>query len=415
VARTDRQRVLITGLGALTPLGLDVVTSWDALVNGRSGVAPIAAFETDDLDVKIAAEVKDFDPLSYFERKEARRLDRFVQLGIAAADEALRDAELAITSANAERVGVLTGSCIGGLSTLVEQTATFIERGPSRVSPFLVPMFMSNMLSGHISIRSGAKGPNFSITSACATSGHSIGEAAEIIARGAADVMLAGGSEAAVVKLAVAAFDAMRALSTRNDEPQRASRPFDRDHDGFVIGEGAGVLVLESLEHARRRGARVYAELIGYGATADAGHITAPSEGGEGAARAMRIALQQSGLELGEIGYINAHATSTPAGDEAETAAIRSIFGETIPPVSSTKSMTGHMLGAGGVAEAIFCIKAIEQGCLPPTINFENPAPACDLDYIPNVARPARIQAALSNSFGFGGQNSALIIRRFEE
>jgi 3-oxoacyl-[acyl-carrier-protein] synthase II len=276
-------------------------------------------------------------------------------------------------------------------------------------------MFMSNMLSGQIATRTGAKGPNFSITSACATSGHSLGEAAEIIRRGAADVMIAGGSEASVIKLAVAAFDAMRALSTRNDEPERASRPFDRDRDGFVIGEGAGVLVLEDLEYAQRRGARIYAELVGYGATADAGHITSPSENGEGAARAMRIALGQSGLEPREIGYLNAHATSTPAGDDAETAAIKTVFAEqAIPPVSSTKSMTGHLLGAGGAVEALACVKAITDGCLPPTINLENPAPGCDLDYIPNVARPAQIQAALSNSFGFGGQNSALIVRCFE-
>jgi 3-oxoacyl-[acyl-carrier-protein] synthase II len=405
---------VITGLGAITPLGLDVETSWSGLVAGRSGVAPIASFDSDDLDVKIAAEVKGFDPLRYFDPKEARRLDRFAQLGIAAADEAIRDADLKVSADNAERIGVLTGSCIGGIGTLVEQTGVFLNRGPSRVSPFLVPMFMSNMLSGHIAIRTGVKGPNYSITSACATSGHSLGEAMEIIVRDAADVMLAGGSEASIIRLAVAAFDAMRALSTRNEAPERASRPFDRDHDGFVIGEGAGVLVLESLEHAQRRGARIYAELAGYGATADAGHITAPSEGGEGAARAMRLALRQAGLEPGQIGYLNAHATSTPAGDEAETAAIRTVFGAQPPPVSSTKSMTGHMLGAGGVAEALVCIKAITQSCLPPTINLEHPAPGCDLDYIPNVARPAQIEAALSNSFGFGGQNSALVVRRFE-
>jgi 3-oxoacyl-[acyl-carrier-protein] synthase II len=411
-----KRRVVITGMGAITPLGLDVATTWDALVQGRSGVAPIATFDIEDLDVKIAAEVKGFDPLDYFERKEARRIDRFAQLGMAAADEAIRDADLAITPENADRIGVLTGSCIGGIGTLVEQTGIFLDRGPSRVSPFLVPMFMSNMLSGQIATRTGAKGPNFSITSACATSGHSLGEATEIIRRGAAEVMIAGGSEASVIKLAVAAFDAMRALSTRNDEPERASRPFDRDRDGFVIGEGAGVMVLEELEHAQRRGARIYAELVGYGATADAGHITSPHEHGEGAARAMRIALCQAGLEPREIGYLNAHATSTPAGDDAETIAIKTVFAEqAIPPVSSTKSMTGHLLGAGGAIEALACVKAITDGCLPPTINLENPAPGCDLDYIPNVARPAQIKAALSNSFGFGGQNSALIVRRLED
>ena len=410
------QRVVVTGLGAVTPLGLNVEQTWSALIHGRSGVAPVTAVEVDDLDVKIAAEVKGFDPTAYLDRKESRRLDRYTQLGLVAFEEALRDADLTVEPASAHRVGVTTGSCIGGLETLMEQTANLLQRGPDRVSPFTVPMFLSNMLSGHIAMRCGATGPNYSLSSACATGGHSVGEGAEIIKRGHADVIFAGGSEAAITRLAIAAFDSMRALSRRNDDPQRASRPFDAERDGFVIGEGAGVLVLESLAHARRRGARIHCEVVGYGASADAYHITMPSEGGQGAARAMGLAVERSGLSPNEIGYVNAHATSTPAGDRAETQALKAVFGERAArlPVSSTKGSTGHMLGAGGAVELIFCIKAITDGCLPPTINYQHPDPECDLDYIPNVARPARLSAALSNSFGFGGQNTAVIVQRFE-
>jgi 3-oxoacyl-[acyl-carrier-protein] synthase II len=408
------RRVVITGMGAVTPVGLDVPSTWSALVSGQSGIALVEGFDRSDLDVKIAGQVKGFDPTAYLDKKEARRMDRFLQLGMVAAQEAVRDANLTVTPEEAEQVGVLTGSGIGGITTLVEQTTVLLQKGPDRVSPFLVPMFLPDMLSGLVSIQTGAKGPNFSAASACATAGHCIGEAMHIIRRGDAEVMIAGAAEAPVNRLGLAAFDSMHATSTRNDEPWRASRPFDKDRDGFVLAEAAGVLVLESLEHAQARGVRIYAELVGYGATADAYHITAPSPGGEGAARAMRLALKMSGLTPREIGYINAHGTSTPYNDRAESDAIKSVFGkEQAPPVSSTKSMTGHLIGASGAVEAMVCVKAILEGCLPPTINYETPDPECDLDYVPNVARPARIDAALSNSLGFGGHNTTLIIKRF--
>lgn len=409
------RRVVITGMGALTPIGLDVPTTWTALVKGESGIGPISLFDTSDLDVRIAGEIKDFVPSNYMDKKEARRLDRFLQLGIAAAQEAVRDADLTVDAAEADQVGVLMGSGVGGLNTMVEQVSILITRGPDRVSPFMVPMFIQDMLSGLISIRTGAKGPNFAIVSACATSGHALGEAMEIIKRGDAEVMIAGGSEGAITRLGIAGFDAMRALSRRNDEPQRASRPFDLERDGFVMGEAAGVVVLEELEHARRRGARIVGEVVGYGLTGDAYHMTAPSEGGEGAVRSMRMALRKAGMQPDDIGYINAHGTSTPYNDKNETLAIKTVFGESPPPVSSTKSMTGHLVGAGGAVEAIFCVKAILDGCLPPTINLENPDPECDLDYVPNVARSAKVDVALSNSFGFGGHNTSLIVRRYVE
>jgi 3-oxoacyl-[acyl-carrier-protein] synthase II len=408
------RRVVVTGMGAITPVGHDVPSSWDALIAGRSGIAEVTLFETSDLDVRIAGEVKGFDPTAYLDRKEARRMDRFLQFGLVAAQEAWRDADLKITPDNAELVGVLMGSGIGGIGTLVEQTTVLLHKGPDRVSPFLIPMFLPDMLSGLVSIQTGAKGPNFSVASACATAGHCLGEAMEIIRRGDAEVMLAGGAEAPITRIGLAAFDSMRAISRRNDDPTRASRPFERDRDGFVLAEAAGVVVLESLEHAQRRGARIHAELVGYGATGDAYHITAPSEGGEGAARAMRIALRKANMQPSEIGYINAHGTSTPYNDRTESQAIQTIFGEHTPPVSSTKSMTGHLIGASGAVEAIVCIRAIQEGCLPPTINYDNPDPECTLDYIPNVARPARIDAALSNSLGFGGHNTTLIVQRFE-
>jgi len=314
----------------------------------------------------------------------------------------------------AERVGVLAASGIGGIGTIVDAAITLHTRGPDRVGPFVVPMMLSDMLAGMIAIQIGAKGPNFAVASACATAGHSLGEAAEIIRRGDADVMISGGSEAPVTRIGLAAFDAMHAISTRNEAPERASRPFERDRDGFVLAEGAGIVVLEELEHARRRGAPIYAELVGYGATADAHHITAPSEGGEGTARAMQLALDRAGLRPCDIGYINAHGTSTPHNDRTESQAIKAVFGEQAPPVSSTKSMTGHLIGASGAVEAMVCIKTMLEGCLPPTINYDNPDPECDLDYVPNVARRARVDAALSNSLGFGGHNTALILRRFE-
>jgi 3-oxoacyl-[acyl-carrier-protein] synthase II len=407
------RRVVVTGMGALTPVGLDVGSTWDGLVHGRSGIACVEKFETSDLDVRIAGEVKGFDPAQFLDRKEARRMDRFLQLGLVAAQEAVRDAELKITADNSERVAVLVGSGIGGIGTIVDAAITLHSRGPDRVGPFVVPMMLPDMLAGMIAIQTGAKGANFAVASACATAGHAIGEAAELIKRDEADVVIAGAAEAPVTRIGLAAFDSMRALSRRNNEPQRASRPFDAERDGFVLAEAAGVLVLEGLDHAERRDARIYAEISGYAATADAYHITAPSEGGEGAARAMRRAIERAGLQLGDIGYINAHGTSTPHNDRTESQAIKSVFGEKAPPISSTKSMTGHLIGASGAVEAIVCIKTILEGCLPPTINYENPDPDCDLDYVPNVARSARIDAALSNSLGFGGHNTALVVSRF--
>lgn len=406
-------RVVVTGMGALTPVGLDVASTWDGIIHGRSGIARVTSFETDDLDVKIAGEVKGFDPFAFLDRKEARRMDRFLQLGLVAAQEAVRDADLKVTSDNAERVGILVGSGIGGIGTIVDAAITLQTRGPDRVGPFVVPMMLPDMLAGMIAIQTGAKGANFAVASACATAGHALGEAAEMIKRGEADVILAGAAEAPVTRIGLAAFDSMHALSTRNDDPERASRPFDLERDGFVLAEAAGILVLESLEHAQRRDAHIYAEITGYAATADAYHITAPSEGGEGAARAMRRAIERAGLQPADIGYINAHGTSTPHNDRTETQAIKAVFGEQAPPVSSTKSMTGHLIGASGAVEAIVCIKTILEGCLPPTINQEHPDPDCDLDYVPNMARPSRIDAALSNSLGFGGHNTALVVSRF--
>ena len=409
------RRVVVTGMGAITPVGLDVGSTWDNLVHGRSGIAPVSSFETHDLDVRIAGEVKGFEPTDYLDKKEARRYDRFLQLGLVASAEAVNDARLVVTPDEAERVGVLLSSGIGGISTIVEAANVLATRGPDRVSPFVVPMMLPDMLSGMVAIQTGAKGPNFGVVSACATSGHALGEAAEIIKRCEADVIIAGAAEAPVTRIGLAAFDSMHALSTRNHEPEKASRPFDRDRDGFVLAEAAGVLVLEELEHARARGARIYAEVVGYGATADAFHITTPSEGGEGASRAIKLALRRAGLQPSEIGYINAHGTSTPYNDRTESQAIKTVFGEHPPPVSSTKSMTGHLIGASGAVEAIVCIKTILEGCLPPTINYDNPDPECDLDYVPNVARSARVDAALSNSLGFGGHNTALIVTRFQE
>jgi 3-oxoacyl-[acyl-carrier-protein] synthase II len=408
------RRVVVTGMGALTPVGLDVASTWDGIVHGRSGIGLVEKFETDDLDVRIAGEVKGFDPAQFLDRKEARRMDRFLQLGLVAAQEAVRDAELKVTSETAERVAVLVGSGIGGIGTIVDAAITLHSRGPDRVGPFVVPMMLPDMLAGMIAIQTGAKGANFAVASACATAGHALGEAAELIKRDDADVVIAGAAEAPVTRIGLAAFDSMRALSRRNDEPQRASRPFDAERDGFVLAEAAGILILESLDHARGRGARIYAEISGYGATADAYHITAPSEGGEGAARAMRMAISRAGLQPVDIGYINAHGTSTPHNDRTESQAIKSVFDEHAPPVSSTKSMTGHLIGASGAVEAIICIKTILEGCLPPTINYENPDPYCDLDYVPNVARRARVDAAMSNSLGFGGHNTALVVSRFE-
>jgi len=409
------KRVVVTGMGAVTPLGLDLPTTWQAMLDGKSGAAPIQSFDTSEHGVKIAAEIPTFDPTKIMNAKEARRIDRFIQLGMYAAREAWQDAGMAITEENAERIGAISGSGIGGIGSLGNGFKTLFDKGPDRVTPFLVVQMLIDLLPGMISMDLGLKGPNFSVVSACATSGHGIGEAAEVIRRGDADVMIAGGADAGVGPIGIAAFHAMRALSTRNDDPERASRPFDKDRDGFVMAESGGMVVLESLEHAQERGARIHAEVVGYGLSADAYHVSAPSDDGDGAARAMKMALQKAGLSPKDVGYINAHATSTPLGDRSETNAIKTVFGSAAydVAVSSTKSMTGHLLGAAGVVEAIVCIKAIQDGVLPPTINLQNPDPACDLDYVPNKARKRQVEYAMSNSFGFGGHNSSLILTAF--
>ncbi|MBT3314985.1 MAG: beta-ketoacyl-ACP synthase II [Anaerolineae bacterium] len=412
-----RKRVVITGLGMLSPLGLNVEDTWQALLAGKSGVAPITLFNASENKTKFAAEVKDFDPVALFGRREARRMDRYVQLAMGASLQAVEDAGLVVTNENRDRIGVLIGTGIGGIGTLLEQADVMAKRGASRVSPFLVPMMLADTGPGMVAIKLGVRGPNMSVVTACATGSNALGEAAEIIRRGSADVMIAGGGEASIIKLAMAGMNTIGALSDRNDEPEKASRPFDKNRNGFVMGEGAGVLVLESLEHAQARGANILAELSGYGTSDDAYHISAPAEGGEGAALCMELALENAGLTADDIGYINAHGTSTTLNDKGETAAIKTVFGERAYqiPVSSTKSMTGHLLGASGALEAVFCTKALQDGILPPTINYETPDPECDLDYVPNKARKVNAKHALSNSFGFGGHNATLIISRFEE
>jgi 3-oxoacyl-[acyl-carrier-protein] synthase II len=409
--------VAITGLGLLTPLGNDVSSSWSAILAGRSGAGPITQFDCSQYKTRIAAEVKDFDPHLYMDRKDARRIDRCAQLAIAATQQALIDAKFDMGRYDPWRVGVLIGSGIGGIRTLLEQLEVLLERGPRRVSPFTIPGLMLNAPAAHVSIAMGARGPNLALATACATGSNALGEAAEIIRRGRADVMIAGGSETAIVKLAMAAFDNLGALSTRNEEPERASRPFDALRDGFLMAEGAGVLLLERLDLARARGARIYAELAGYGCTGDAFHITAPSEDGIGAAECMRLALEDAGLQPTEVDYINAHGTSTPLNDASETLSIKQVFGEYAYklPISSTKSMTGHLMGAAGAIEAAFTVLAMRDQWLPPTINHEVPDPVCDLDYVPNVARRAPVDVAMSNSFGFGGHNATLIFRRLSD
>ena len=412
-----KQRVVITGLGAVTPLGNDVPTTWGALVAGRSGIGPITCFDASDMDVQIAAEVKDFDPVALFGRRKARRNDRFTLFALEAARQAVADAGLEFDDGLEQVAGVFIGTAIGGILTLLENYDALQKFGPRRVSPFMVPMMMPNAASGTVAITYGLRGPNLSIASACATGSHAIGEAAEVIRRGDAEVMLCGGSEAVIAPLTLSAFKNMGALSTRNDEPQRACRPFDAGRDGFVLGEGAGVLVLESLEYARRRGAHIYAELVGYGASADAFHVTAPDETGAGAALAMERALQVAGLSPEEVDYINAHGTSTLLNDPMETRAIRNVFGPHAGRlvVSSTKSMMGHLMGAAGAVEAIACLKSLETGWVHPTVNYETLDPECDLDYVPNQARQTWPRVALSNSFGFGGHNGCLVFRRWEE
>ncbi len=404
----------MTGLGAVTPVGLSVPEAWEAVLAGRSGIGPIRSFDASAFPVRFAGEVWDFDATRYMSPKDARKMDPFIHFGVAAAVQAMEDAGLEVTEANAERIGVAIGSGIGGISGIEAGHKAILDGGPRKISPFFIPANIINMISGHLSIRYGLKGPNLAIVTACTTGTHNIGEAARIIRTGDADVMLAGGAEHAITVTGVGGFAAARALSTRNDDPQRASRPFDRDRDGFVMADGAAVVVLEDYEHARARGARIYAELAGYGTSADAYHMTQPPPGGEGARRCMLNALRDAGLAPEDVHYVNAHGTSTPAGDKAETEAIKAAFGDHAYrlAVSSTKSMTGHMIGAAGGIEAIFSILAIRDNVAPPTINLENPDPECDLDYVPNEAREMRIDVALSNSFGFGGTNGTLIFRR---
>ncbi|PTX61255.1 3-oxoacyl-[acyl-carrier-protein] synthase II [Melghirimyces profundicolus] len=410
------KRVVITGLGVLSPVGNDLPTFWNNLINGKSGVGPVTQFDASDYPTRIAAEVKDFDPHKYLDRREARRMDRFVQFAVSASKDALKHAGLEMDREDPDRVGVYIGSGIGGLKTWEDEHKKLLEKGPRRVSPFFIPMMIANMAAGQVSITTGAKGPSSAAISACATGTHSIGDAAKIIQRGDADVMIAGGTEATITPMAFAGFCANQAMSRRNDEPEKASRPFDRERDGFVMGEGAGILILESLEHARARGAEIIAEVAGYGMSGDAHHLTAPAPEGEGAARAMKRALNDAGLNSEDVGYINAHGTSTDFNDKFETMAIKTVFGDHAYKlaVSSTKSMTGHLLGAAGGVEAIATALALKEGILPPTINYEHPDPDCDLDYVPNEARRVKVSAALSNSLGFGGHNATIALKAFD-
>ncbi len=410
------RRVVVTGMGVVTPLGHDLDTFWKNLITSQCGIDKITAFDASPYDTQIAGQVKDFDVSPAFPSpKEIRRTDRYSQFGIYAAWNALKDSGLDLTKENLDEIGVFLGSGIGGLSTTSDQLKVLNERGPSRVSPFTIPMLISNMASGLISMYFNLRGPNFATCSACATANHAIGEAWRTIKMGDAQVMFAGGSEAAVIPIGIAGFCAMRAMSTRNDDPKKSSRPFDKDRDGFVMGEGAGVLVLEELEHAKKRGAQIYCEIAGYGNTADAHHLTAPSPGGEGAARCMKMALRSGGLNLEDVTYINAHGTSTPVGDVCETQAIKSVFGDHAKKlaVSSTKGATGHMLGAAGAVEMAACALAIKHGIVPPTINYTTPDPECDLDYVPNTAREMKVNAIVNNSFGFGGHNSTISAKKF--
>src|SRR5438105_7728529 len=413
---STERRVVVTGLGVVSPLGNKIGPFWDELVAGHCGVDRITAFDASEFDTQMAAEVKDFDPAPAFPSpKEVRRTDRFSQFGVYAGWQALRDSGLDLNKLNRDEIGVFIGSGIGGLETTAEQHTILLERGPGRLSPFMIPMLILNMASGLFSMYYKLRGPNFATCSACATSSHALGEAWRTIKMGDAQIIFAGGAEATIVPIGIGGFCAMRAMSTRNDDPKHASRPFDKERDGFVMGEGAGVLVLEELEHAKRRGAKIYCEVVGYGNTADAHHLTAPAPHGERAARCMKMALRQSGLRLDDVSYINAHGTSTPQGDIAETEAIKTVFGDHARnlAVSSTKGATGHMLGAAGAVEMIVCTKAIQADIVPPTINYEFPDPECDLDYVPNKARQLKVNAVINNSFGFGGHNASLIAKKF--
>ncbi|HXY74820.1 MAG TPA: beta-ketoacyl-ACP synthase II [Dehalococcoidales bacterium] len=411
------KRVVVTGMGALSPLGLDMPRTWDGIINGKSGGGPITLFDCTRFDTKIAGEVKGYDPVNYLNRKEAKRMDRFTQFAVTAAQEALKNSGLQITEHNRDDIGVIVGSGIGGLISLSEQFTILHEKGPDRVSPFLVPMMIGDMAAAQISITLGMRGINYCTTSACSSGSDGIGTAYEIIKRGDCVAMLAGGSEAVITPVAVAGFNSARALSTRNDDPLHASRPFDATRDGFLLSEGACILVLEDLDHARRRGAAILGEIIGYGASSDAFHMTAPEDNGNGAIRAMKMALHKANLQPSDIDYVNAHGTSTHLNDKIETKAIKEVFGDHAKKmaVSSTKSMTGHMVGAAGAIEAAFCLLAIKNGVIPPTINYTTPDPECDLDITPNTARKAAIKTALSNAFGFGGHNSVLVLQKFEE
>ncbi len=407
------KRVAVTGMGVVSPVGVGVERFWDSLTTGASNFGPITTFDVSEYAVRFAAAVDDFDPSAVLDAREARRMARFQQFAVVAAAEAMTDAGFErMDGEESERAGVIVGSGIGGLLMMEEQHRVLLERGPSRVSPFLVAGMIVDLAAGHISIRYNLRGVNFAVVSACATGNHAIGEAFEVIRRGSADVVLAGGVDAGITPIGLAGFCAARALSTRNDDPATASRPFDAGRDGFVVGEGGGILVLEDWDHAVARGATIRAEVLGYGATADAYHMTAPAPDGNGAERAMVLAIAQSGVERGGVGYVNAHGTSTELGDAAESAAIRRVFGEAAPPVSSTKSMTGHLLGGAAAIEAVACVRALESGVLPPTINYADPDPACDLDYVPNVARKTDPTVVMSNSFGFGGHNATIVLGR---
>ncbi|MEP7137876.1 MAG: beta-ketoacyl-ACP synthase II [Chloroflexota bacterium] len=411
-----RRRVVVTGMGCISPVGNNVQETWNALLAGKSGAGMITLFDASKHKTRFAAEVKGFDAVAVFGVREARKMDRFTQFATVATLEALEQSGLKIDDTNRDRVGIVIGTGIGGIGTIMEQAEVMRERGVDRVSPFLVPMMISDSAAGMLAIRVGARGPNMAIATACASGNNAIGDAVETIRRGSADVMIAGGSEGALVSLAMAGMNVMGALSTRNDDPLSASRPFDKNRDGFLMGEGAGILILEELEYAKARGANILAELAGYGTTDDAHHISAPAENGAGAAMSMKLALENANLTINDVEYINAHGTSTPLNDKSETAAIKSVFGEQAYkiPVSSTKSMTGHLLGASGAVEAVFSILAIREGVIPPTINYETPDPVCDLDYVPNQPRKAAIKHVMSNSFGFGGHNATLVISRFE-
>lgn len=411
----SKKRVVITGLGALSPVGLNVVENWENVLNGRSGIGNIECFDVSEFSTRIGGQVRNFNIADYIPEKEAKKMDTFIHYGMAAGIQAFEDSGIAVTEENAERIGVVIGSGIGGLNGIEHGHNAFLKGGPRKISPFFVPSNIINMISGNLSIKYGLKGPNFAIVTACATGAHCIGDAFRLIRYGDADVMVAGGAEMATAPTALGGFASARALSRRNDDPTRASRPWDKDRDGFVLSDGAGVVVLEELEHARRRGAKIYAEIVGYGLSGDAYHMTMPSSDGEGAARCMRTALRDAGLNPEQIDYVNAHGTSTPAGDAAETVAIKSAMGDAAyrTPVSSTKSMTGHMLGAAGGIEAIFSVLALRDQAIPPTINLDHPDPDCDLDYVPHTARQAKMEYVMSNSFGFGGTNGTLIFKRY--